>query len=171
MTAAAPFSLVRPVQVHREHVDRVTYRAWVWRHIPSSSVRSNRLAVFDEFLERWPRLQDWFTAPLRARLFDRDGCVRGQHPHGGASIVMPYLSYLSLVHGVGLDYELLLARTFASPFTDSVHQGGLGVDVELFGRHVARLAQLGYSPTGARQQLLWPLGRMLLHRGDRTSTR
>ena len=70
------------------------------------------------------------------------------------------------MRGVGLDYELLLARTFASPFTDSVHQGGLGVDVELFGRHVTRLTQLGYSPTGARHQLLWPLGRMLLHRGD-----
>ena len=122
--------------------------------------------MFDEFVQRWPRLQDWFAAPLRERLHDRDGCVRGQHPHGGASVVMPYLSYLSLVHGVGLDYELLLARTFASPFTDSVHQGGLGVDVELFGRHVTRLTQLGYSPTGARHQLIWPLGRMLLHRGD-----
>jgi integrase len=166
VTAAAPLALVGPVGVRREHVDRATYRAWVWRHVPSSSVRSNRLAVFDEFVQRWPRLQDWFTAPLRDRLFDRDGCVRGQHPHGGASVVMPYLSYLSLVHGVGLDYELLLARTFSSPFTDSVHQGGLGVDVDLFGRHVDRLTQLGYSPTGARHQLLWPLGRMLLHRGD-----
>lgn len=166
MTAVAQLALVRPVEVRREHVDRATYRAWVWRHVPSSSVRSNRLGVFDEFVERWPRLQDWFTAPLRDRLHDRDGCVRGQHPHGGASVVMPYLSYLSLVHGIGLDYELLLARTFASPFTDSVHQGGLSVDVELFGRHVDRLTQLGYSPTGARQQLLWPLGRMLLHRGD-----
>lgn len=79
---------------------------------------------------------------------------------------MPYLSFLSLVHGVGLDYEVLLGRTFASPFTDSVHHGGLGVDGELFDRHRARLVQLGYSPRGARGQLSWPLGRMLLHRGD-----
>lgn len=167
MTAGtAQLALVRPVLVRREHADRATYRAWVWRHIESSSVRSNRLRVFDEFSERWPRLQDWFNAPLRQRLLDQDGCVRGQHPHGGASVVMPYLSYLSLVQGIGLDYELLLARTFASPFTDCVHNGGLGVDVELFHRHVGRLIQLGYSPTGARQHLKWPLGRMLLHRGD-----
>lgn len=79
MTAVARLALVEPIAVHREHVDRATYRAWVWRHVPSSSVRSNRLAAFDEFRERWPRLEDWFTAPLRARLFDRDGCVRGQH--------------------------------------------------------------------------------------------
>jgi integrase len=166
MTAAAQLALVRPVEVRREHVDRATYRAWIWQHVPSSSVRSNRLRVFDEFVGRWPRLEDWFTAPLRQRLLDQNDCVRGQHPHGGASVVMPYLSYLSLVLGIGLDYELLLARTFASPFTDSVHRGGLGVDVGLFGRHVDRLTQLGYSPTGARHQLLWPLGRMLLHRGD-----
>ncbi|MDP8928267.1 MAG: hypothetical protein M3O70_06745 [Actinomycetota bacterium] len=166
MTATARLAVVRRVEVRCEHVDRATYRAWIWRHVPSSSVRSNRLRVFDEFVGRWPRLSDWFAAPLRLRLLDRNDCVRGQHPHGGASVVMPYLSYLSLVHGIGLDYELLLARTFASPFTDSVHQGGLGVDVDLFGRHVARLTQLGYSATGARHQLLWPLGRMLLHRGD-----
>lgn len=157
---------VAPVEVAREHVDRATYRAWVWRHVPSSAVRSNRLRIFDEFLERWPRLADWFAAPLRQRLLDREDCVRGRHPHGGASVVMPYLSYLSLVRGVGLDYELLLARTFTSPFTDSVHHGGLGVDVELFDRHVERLTQLGYTGNGARHQVLWPLGRMLLHRGD-----
>ena len=68
---------------------------------------------------------------------------RGERDHA-------YLSYLSLVRGVGLDYDVLLGRTFASPFTNSVHNGGLGVDVELFDRHVARLVQLGYAPTSAR---------------------
>ena len=58
-----------------------------------------------EFVERWPGLQDWFDAPLRQRLLDRQNCVRGQHPHGGASVIMPYLTYLSLVEGVGLDYR------------------------------------------------------------------
>jgi integrase len=90
--------------------------------------------------------------------------VRGQHPHGGASVIMPYLTYLSLVHGVGLDYPVLLARTFTSPFKHQERNGGLGIDTELFDRHLARLEQLGYAR--ARNQLLWPLGRMLLHRGD-----
>lgn len=152
--------------VAREHVDRQVYRAWVWEHVPSSAVRSNRMRVYDDFTARWPSLQDWFDAPLADRLHDREGCVPRGHPHGGASVVMPYLTYLSLVRGVGLDYELLLARTFASPFTTSVHQEALAVDVALFGRHVERLVQLGYAPGGARQHLAWPLGRMLLHRGD-----
>ena len=166
MTADAALHLVPVEVVKRLHVDRGTYRQWVWQNIRSSSVRSARMHSFDDFVRRWPRLQDWFAAPLRQRLLDGQGCVRGQNPHGGASVIMPYLSYLSLVHGVGLDYDVLLGRTFASPFTNSVHNGGLGVDVELFDRHVARLVQLGYAPAGARQQLKWPLGRMLLHRGD-----
>jgi hypothetical protein len=152
-------TLVEPARVHREHVDRA-------RHIPSSTVRSARMKAYGQFVAHWPRLEDFFAAPLRQRLFDAEDYQRGQHPHGGASVAMPYLCYLSLVHGIGLDYELLLGRTFTSPFTTLRHCGGLGVDVELFDRHVARLVQLGYSPTGARHQLLWPLGRMLLHRGD-----
>ena len=152
--------------VAREHADRAVYRAWMWDHTPSSSVRSNRMRVYDDFTSRWPSLQHWFDAPLTDRLLDRQGCVPKAHPHGGASVVMPYLTYLSLVGGIGLDYELLLARTFTSPFTTSVHQHSLGVDVALFGRHVDRLVQLGYAAAGARQHLAWPLGRMLLHRGD-----
>lgn len=171
MTAAESWpsgglTVVEPAWVRREHVDRASYRSWVWRHIPSSTVRSARMKAYDQFVARWPRLEDFFAAPLRQRLFDTEDYLRGQHPHGGASVAMPYLCYLSLVHGIGLDYELLFGRTVTSPFTTSRHFGGLGVDVELFDCHVARLVQLGYSSTGARQQLLWPLGRMLLHRGD-----
>jgi hypothetical protein len=127
--AAARLSVAGAAAVRREHVDRTVYRAWVWRHIRASSVRSARLKAYDEFVARWPRLEDFFVAPLRQRLFDRDDCVPGQNPHGGPSVIMPYLSYLSLVRGIGLDYELLFGRTFASPFTTSVHPGGLGVDV------------------------------------------
>lgn len=167
MTAAgAGLRLVETAPVRREHADRATYRAWVWRYMPTSQTRSARMKAYDEFVARWPRLEDFFAAPLRQRLFDRDDCVPGKNPHGGCSVIMPYLSYLSLVRGIGLDYELLLGRSFASPFTNSVHHGGLGVDVDLFHRHVDRLAQLGYSSSWARNELLWPLGRMLLHRGN-----
>jgi hypothetical protein len=119
---------------------------------------------YDRFVDRWPDLQDWFDAPLRQRLLDKENCLRGEHPHGGAAAVMPYLTYLSLVERVGLDYPVLLARTFTSPFKHQMRYGGLGVDVELFDRHMARLEQLGYA-RGATQ-LTWPLGRMLLHHAD-----
>jgi len=165
MTTPLPLHLVPPPQaVRRVHVDRATYKTWVDEHCSSYAVRWARLDDYDRFIDRWPSLQDWFHAPLRQRLLDKENCVRGQNPHGGASVIMPYLTYLSLVHGIGLDYPVLLARTFTSPFKHQARYGGLGVDADLFDRHVVRLTQLGY--TTARTQLVWPLGRMLLHRGD-----
>jgi integrase len=157
---AAPEGMVAP----RVHADRATYEEWVEHHCTSYASRWDRIKNYDRFVERWPSLQDWFDAPLRQRLLDKENCVRGQHPHGGASVIMPYLTYLSLVHGVGLDYPVLLARTFTSPFKLQARHGGLGVDAGLFDRHMARLTELGYAT--ARTQLVWPLGRMLLHRGD-----
>ncbi len=153
-----------PAPISREHAERATYQAWVDEHCPSYWVRWTRMDNYDRFVDRWPALQDWFDAPLRQRLLDKENCIRGENPHGGASVIMPYLTYLSLVHGVALDYPVLLARTFNSPFKHQARYGGLGVDAELFDRYVVRLTQLGY--TTARTQLLWPLGRMLLHRGD-----
>ncbi len=167
MIMSQPLGLARvPARaaVRRVHADRATYKAWIDQHCGSYAVRWARLDDYDRFVDRWPLLQDWFDAPLRQRLLDKDNAVRGQQPHGGASVIMPYLSYLSLVHGVGLDYPVLLARTFTSPFKHQARHGGLGVDADLFDRHVVRLTELGYAT--ARTQLVWPLGRMLLHRGD-----
>jgi hypothetical protein len=153
-----------PPAVRRVHADRVTYKAWVYQHATGYGVRWARLDAYDRFGERWPVMQAWFDAPLRQRLFDHETLVRGQNPHGGASVIIPYLTYLSLVHSVGLDYPLLLGRSFMNPLTDQARHGGLGIDLDLFDRHVARLGELGYADP--RQTLLWPLGRMLLHRGD-----
>ena len=168
MTAAGPARHLAaapdPVVVPRVHADRATYQEWVEQHCTSYASRWDRMKNYDRFVEQWPVLQDWFDAPLRQRLLDKENCVRGQHPHGGASVIMPYLTYLSLMHGVALDYPVLLARTFTSPFKLQARHGGLGVDAELFDRHVARLTELGYAT--ARTQLVWPLGRILLHRGD-----
>ena len=149
-------------RLRRVHADRATTRPG------SPALRQLRGALgpvddYDRFVDRWPLLQDWFDAPLRQRLLDKDNAVRGQQPTV-ARAIMPYLSYLSLVHGVGLDYPVLLARTFTSPFKHQARHGGLGVDADLFDRHVVRLTELGYAT--ARTQLVWPLGRMLLHRGD-----
>ena len=148
------------------HADRASYRRWLLAH-HTSRVRYNRLQVYDAFVAQWPRLKDWFHAPLAERRVDlgQSDTEPGTHPHGGPHVLMPYLVYLSLVEGVGLDYELLLTRTFASPFTTNTHCGGLGVDLELFERHQARLAELGYSARQAFGLLAWSLGRLLLHRG------
>ena len=153
-----------PAAAPQVHADRATYRRWVEEHHPSYWTRWSRMNIYDRFVERWPVLQDWFNAPLQQRLLDKENCVPDENPHGGASVIMPYLTYLSLVRGVGMDYPLLLGRTFTSPFKHQERHGGLGINLDLFNEHIARMEQLGYASGAA--QLTWPLGRMLLHRGD-----
>ena len=71
-----------PVPVHRVHAGRAAYKSWVDEHCTSYAVRWARMDDYDRFVERWPVLQDWFDAPLRQRLLDKENCIRGQHPHG-----------------------------------------------------------------------------------------
>jgi site-specific recombinase XerD len=77
-----------------------------------------------------------------------------------------YLVYLSLRRGIALDYEFLLGRKYARLFAASFGGAGLGVDLDLFARHIDRLVQLGYPRAQASSSLTWGFGRLLLHRGD-----
>ena len=163
MTAATAHLTVAPAARPLVHADRATYKAWVDEHCTGSNQRWVRIQRYDRFVQQWPDLRDWFAAPLRQRLLDMDKDPQGTHRAGGPCVVMPYLTYLSLVEGVPLDYPLLLGRTFSSPFTQQKRYGGLGIDLHQFGQHVARLEELGYAD--GTDHLKWPLGRMLLHRG------
>ena len=135
-----------------------------YEHCSSYAVRWARLDDYDRFVERWPSLQDWFDAPLRRRLLDKDNCVRGEHPHGGASVIMPYLTYLSLVHGVGPDSRC--CSQGRSPARSNTRcETAASASARICSTSTSpRLEQLGYAR--ARTQLLWPLGLMLLHRGN-----
>jgi hypothetical protein len=161
--ALRPASWPGPAPAARVHADRERYQQWLLRHV-TPSVRYNRLHVYDAFTRQWPSLEEWFRAPLAERV--TDPLPYGGPGHSSAHILMPYLAYLSLVEGTGIDYDLLLARTFASPFTTRTYPSGLGVDLAAFASHQDRLVRLGYAPASARGLLSWGLGRLLLHRGD-----
>ncbi len=50
-----------PVAMHRVHVDRASYKSWIYQHCTSYAVRWARLDDYDRFVDRWPLLQDWFV--------------------------------------------------------------------------------------------------------------
>jgi hypothetical protein len=91
-----------PAPAARVHADRERYQRWLLDHV-TRSVRYNRMRVYDAFTRQWPSLEEWFRAPLAERVTDPQ--PYGVLGHSSARILMPYLSYLSLVEGTGLDYE------------------------------------------------------------------
>ena len=123
------------------------------------------MRAYRRFTERWPDLEDWFAEPLPVRLgFAGPGLnAAGRGPGHQAAA---YLVYLSLVRGVGLDYEFLLGRRFARPFHPSAGGRGLGVSLDLLERHRDRMVELGYPRERAWHTLHWGFGRLVLHRGD-----
>jgi hypothetical protein len=47
-------------------------KSWVDGQCTSYAVRWARMVDYDRFVDRWPDLQDWFDAPLRQRLLDKE---------------------------------------------------------------------------------------------------
>jgi integrase len=149
----------------RRHANEEDYRAWVYQYVPHQATRWERLCAYRRFVEQWPDLRDWFAAPLPVRLGFEGGRIFATG-RTAAHRAAGYLVYLALVHGVGLDADYLLGRKYARLLSDAGGGPGLGVDRALFGTHVVRLAQLGYSAAHARSHLTWGLGRLMLYRGD-----
>ncbi len=168
MTAQAAAAAVTPAGragLPRVHASEDDYRGWVDTHIPTCHARWERMRAYRRFTECWPGLEDWFAAPLPVRLgFTGPGVRAGGRGPGHKAA--GYLVYLSLVGGVGLDYEFLLGRMFARSFHPCAGGRGLGIDLTLLERYRERMTELGYPGENARQSLQWGLGRLLLHRGD-----
>jgi integrase len=165
MTSAE--TLLTPVvgPATRVHVSEAEYKSWVDEHIPHPAARWQRMWIYRRFVGSFPDLSAWFDAPLDLRLGFTGGpaWAKGRTK---AHEAIGYLAYLSLVKGISLDYEYLLARQFTRLFSDASGGGGLGVDRKTFGAWVARMVQLGYAEPNARAHLTWGLTRILLHRGD-----
>jgi hypothetical protein len=149
----------------RVHATEAEYRAWIYEHIRHPAARWHRMLIYRRFVESFPDLSAWFDSPLELRLGFSGGpaWTKGRTT---AHEAIGYLAYLSLIHGIRLDYEYLLGRQFTRLFSLAAGGGGLGVDLEMFEISVERMVQLGYAEPNARAHLTWGLTRILLHRGD-----
>ena len=67
------------------------------------------MLIYRRFIESFPDLSMWFDSPLQLRLGFSGGpaWTKGRTT---AHEAIGYLTYLSLVRGICLDYEYLLAR-------------------------------------------------------------
>ena len=121
--------------------------------------------VYARFVESFPDLSRWFDSPLELRLGFSGGpaWAKGRTT---AHEAIGYLAYLSLVKGISLDHDYLLARQFTRLFSHASGGQGLGVDGETVEAWVGRMVQLGYAEPSARADLIWALTRILLHRAD-----
>jgi integrase len=143
------------------------YFAWVQdAFVGREAGASSRREAYDRFVRRWPDLEAWFAEPLLVRLDLAHRPWGTRRRTGPSSEGGSYITYLSLVHGVGCDVDWVVSRNCGSLFDPGVGPR-LGFDLDLLAAHGDRMAQLGYSPSGgARAALTWAFSRLALWRGD-----
>ena len=118
-----------------------------------------------DFVERWPKLEDWLAASLPERVGRLCGETQKSPSYPVSYRARSYLFYLALTDRVLLDYDWLLAigdlaiGPVASP---------LGIP---FG--VPKLAadgvRHGYRPSSVAASMRWALSRIALHSGVRSA--
>lgn len=169
-----PALALAPARLERRcHAERAEYFGWLHEVFANSTPRpdgdipviKSRRYYYNRFLKHWPDLEDWFAEPLLVRLdlHERDQWQSGKRT-GTSQDAGPYLTYLSLVHGHGLDADFVLSRNFDSMLHPNI-AAGLGLDVALVRTWIDRMRQLGYQDSIAAA-LTWPLCRLVLWRGD-----
>lgn len=161
--------LARLPHPQRAHATWEQYRAWLVDVLGSSSdLVRQRLTAYNNFVARWPDLDEWFAASTRERL-DLDviaehgrSCPQRLRPAHKAT---PYLCYLGFVHRVPFDTPFLLSIK-ASYFRHPRLLAALGLDGVLLHEYTQRLTRLGYSANHARPIIIWAYCRLMLWRGD-----
>ena len=123
MTSAETLLSGEPGQAPRVHAEEADYKSWVYEYIPQQWARWHRMLVYRRFVESFPDLSTWFNSPLELRLGFSGGpaWAKGRTT---AHEAIGYLAYLSLVNGISLDHEYLLARQFTRLFSRA--SGGAG---------------------------------------------
>ena len=139
------------------HVEEKVFAAYLADMSVAAVWRQKQAARRRAFAARWPVLQDWFAEPLSIRV----GSARGSSSERISLEGRLYLIYLSLHHGLRLDWPYLTAAaTLRVP-----RSIGAGL-IEAVDRLVVESVRLGY--TRARSEhAFWPLvGRVLLAAGQ-----
>lgn len=148
-----------------QHASLEEYAAFVQTYTASQpysnpkDTRSQFLLWHRQFVQCYPVLENWFSAPLPERIGRISGDI-SNHPSFPASYrARHYLTFLALHGHIALDWDWLIAthNLTLEPFL-SLLSGSL-----TFKAVVEKAVSLGYDWKDAHATLQWPLYRILLH--------
>lgn len=113
-------------------------------------------------VECWPDLNDWFVAPLAARIGGLTPENRGRFPYHGSRQARPYLLFLGLRGYAHFDYDWLLG-VGQLHVANLARQLGIELGLEALAEEAV---QLGFSALSALPTMNWAVPRLMLHTGD-----
>ena len=146
-------------EVTFSHCDDAEYVAFLAGLPVTQGFRAMRRRYRRAFVERWPRIEDWFDAPFEERVGRLHGETQKRPSFPASYRARSYLFYLALTGRLRLDYDWLLTvgDLCVAPIAEA-----LGVDLGI--DSLARQGvQHGYRPASVAQSMSWAMSRIALH--------
>lgn len=156
---ASPSAVTR--HQRRRHCPEADWIAHVHAQQINTQYLVQKLRFRRQFVERWPRLTEWFVAPLVERVGRLMGEPFGRPSYPVSFNARTYLIYLGLRGYATFDYPWLFAPGQISIIEPAER---LGVDLGTQ-QLVADAIALGFNPSSARQAMHWSVSRIALHTG------
>jgi hypothetical protein len=160
LTAASTNSTGTP---RRRHCREDEYVGFVRGQGIHPSYRNDKLRHYRTFAHAWPRMTDWFAAPLVERVGRLPGETHKNPSHPVSFRARPYLLFLALRGHVTFDYAWMFGAGQIR-VVDAAEELGFDLGTtELVEEAVA----LGYNRGSLNQAMRWTVGRIALHTGIR----
>lgn len=158
--------LARPAELRRrQHASAGEFAELIQAVSKDRSYLSLKLRHRQEFVTRYPDLDEWFAEPLTRRV----GRLIGEDPRRGPVTdpisynARQYLTFLGVTGRVAFDWDWLIAVPALNVW---VHARSLGLPIVATRQELANIgAQIGFSARSASRAAEWALSRMLLHGG------
>lgn len=145
----------------RCHCPEPEYLAHLRRQEIHPSYRQEKIRRFRQFKAAWPRIADWFAAPLVERVGRLPEETQKTASYPLSFNARPYLLFLALRGYINLDYAWMFG---AGQIRADDAANAMGIDLgtsELVEEGVA----LGYNRGSQHQAMRWTVGRLALHTG------
>jgi integrase len=160
LTAA---SVTPPGRPRRRHCPEAEYVAYVRDQDIHPSYRNDKLRRYRRFTATWPRMADWFAAPLVERVGRLPGETHKEPSYPISFYARPYLLFLALRGYVTFDYAWMFGAGQIR-IIDAATAMGLELGA---GELVQEAVALGYNRGSLSQAMRWTVGRIALHSGIR----
>ena len=145
----------------RRHCADAEYVSFVRGQDINPNYRNQKLRRYRAFMHAWPRMADWFAAPL----VERVGRLPGETHHGPSYPISfharPYLLVLALRGYVRFDYAWMFGAGQIR-IIDAAEATGIDLGTSEL---VEEAVSLGYNRGSLNQAMRWTVGRIALNTG------
>jgi hypothetical protein len=159
--ALAASSVTSAGRSRRRHCPESEYLSHVRGQDIHPGYRNQKIRYYRAFKAAWPRMTEWFAAPLVERVGRMPQETQKTASYPVSFNARPYLVFLGLRGYVTFDYAWMFG---AGQIRIDDAATAMGIELgaaELIEQAVA----LGYNANSARQAMRWTVGRIALHTG------